>query len=264
MFRRTSYSSVSLCLCGLIILESPAVAQDKKDDKSTKPAVKLAVPLAVVAGSTTKVTIRGVRLDEASEVKAASDKAASDKAQIKLISKGKATLPNMTDAAAVGETQVEIELTLSEEMTAADLTLVVVTSAGEASLVLPVVPKETLFEDKEANDGFARAQPITAGKVLLGAIEKPKDVDVFRIDLAAGQKLVAEIHAARQGSPLDSIVTLFDSRRQIVATNDDQGGARDSRIEVSVAAPGTYFLSLIDAHDLGSPLHVYRLAIGVE
>jgi hypothetical protein len=259
MFRRTSYSSVSLCLCGLIILESPAVAQDKKDDKSTKPAVKLAVPLAVVAGSTTKVTIRGVRLDEASEVKAA-----SDKAQIKLISKGKATLPNMTDAAAVGETQVEIELTLSEEMTAADLTLVVVTSAGEASLVLPVVPKETLFEDKEANDGFARAQPITAGKVLLGAIEKPKDVDVFRIDLAAGQKLVAEIHAARQGSPLDSIVTLFDSRRQIVATNDDQGGARDSRIEVSVAAPGTYFLSLIDAHDLGSPLHVYRLAIGVE
>jgi hypothetical protein len=170
----------------------------------------------------------------------------------------------MIDAAAVGETQVDIELTLAEEMTAGDLPLVVVTSAGEASLVLPVVAKDTLIEDKEANDGFARAQPLVAGNVLLGAIEKPKDVDVFRIELAAGQKLVAEVHAARQGSPLDSIVTLFDARRQIVATNDDQGGARDSRVEFTAPFQGAYFLTLIDAHDLGSPLHVYRLTLQVE
>ena len=93
-------------------------------------------------------------------------------------------------------------MTLSEEMTAGDLPLVVVTSAGEASLVLPVVAKGTFIEAKEPNEGFAKAPPISAGKMLLGAIEKPKVVDVFRIDLAAGQKLVAEmVRAAGKKAP---------------------------------------------------------------
>ncbi len=127
-----------------------------------------------------------------------------------------------------------------------------------------MVAKETLVEEKEPNNGFARAQPIAADKVLLGAIEKPKDVDVFRIALTAGQKLVAEVHAARQHSPLDSIVTLYDDHRHPLATNDGQRGTRDARIEFSAPSQGTYFLSLIDAQDLGSELHVYRLALRVE
>ena len=221
--------------------------------------MKLAVPLAVVAGSTIKVTIRGVKLDEAGEVKAS-----SDKAQVKLISKGKAAAPNMIDAVAVGETQVEIELTLASETMPGDLTLVVTTPHGEASLILPVIAKESFVEVKEPNESFAKAQPISGGKVLLGAIDKPKDVGVFRIELAAGQKLIAEVHAARHGSPLDSILTLYDARRHMLATSDDHGGTRDSRIEFSVISQGTYFLSLIDAHDLGSPLHEYRLTLRVE
>ncbi len=217
------------------------------------------MPLAVSTGSTTRLTIRGVKLDETVEVKSK-----SDKTQVKLIGKGKAALPNMLDAAAVGETQVEIELTLPEDMPPGDLPLTVVTSAGDASLVLPVVAKETLTQSKEPNEGFAQSQTISRGKMLQGAVEKPKDVDVFRVELAAGQKLVAEIHAARQGSPLDSLMTLYDQRRHIVAINDDHGGTRDSRIEFSASTEGTYFLSLIDAHDLGSPLHVYRLTVQID
>jgi hypothetical protein len=231
----------------------------EKEDKTEPAAVKLCVPLAVTTGATTKVTVRGLKLDEASEVKSG-----NDKAQAKLASKGKATVPNMIDAAAVGDTQVEIELTLAKEAEPGDLPLTIVTPTGEVSLSLPIIEQGKLNKVKEPHDGFAKAQAIEPGKVWLGAIEKPKDVDVFRIDLSAGQKLVAEVHAARQGSPLDSILTLFDVRRQIVATNDDHSGARDSRVAFTAPASGSYFLSLNDAHDLGSELHVYRLIVRAE
>jgi hypothetical protein len=255
--------SASLRLCGFLLLSvglvGKALPQERKDDKKEQAAIKLTVPLAVAAGETTKIAIRGLKLDEASGVKTS-----NDKAQVKLAGKGKATVPNMMEAVAVGDTQVEIELTLADEIEAGDLPLTVVTPAGEASVVLRVVAKDALVEAKEPHDGFASSQPIAAGKVLLGAIEKPKDVDVFRVELVTGQKLVAEVVAARQGSPLDSIVTLYDARRQIVAANDDHAGARDSRIAFTAPSSGTYFLSLIDAHDLGSALHVYRLMVRVE
>lgn len=254
------YSFLSLCLCGFIpFLQSLAAAQNKKDDQKDKPAVKLALPLAVAAGATTKVTIRGVKLDEASEVKAN-----ADKTQVKLLGKGKAVVPSMVDAGAVGETQVEIELTLAEEMAPGDLTLTVVTPVGSAPVVLPVIAKKTLIEAKEPNEGFAQAQPIAEEKLLVGVIEKPKDVDVFRVHVQAGQKLIAEVHAARQGSPLDAVVTVYNDRGQIVAGNDDQKGSRDSRLEYAVSTGGTYYLSLVDAHDLGSSLHAYRLTLRVE
>lgn len=257
-----TFFSASLRLCGILLLPVGLVgnvlSQERKDDKKEPAAVKLTVPLAVAAG-TTKVTIRGLKLDEASEVKTG-----NDKAQVKLTGKGKATIPNMIGAAAVGDTQVEIELTLADEIEPGDLAMSVVTPSGTASFALPIARKDALVQAREPNDGFTKAQPIEPGKVVLGAIEKPKDVDVFRIDLAAGQKLVVEAHAARQGSPLDSILTLFDARRQIVATNDDHGGARDARVAFSVISSGTYFLSLIDAHDLGSELHVYRLMVRID
>ena len=254
--------SASRRLCGFLLLSVWLVGNalpQEKDAKKEPAAVKIVVPLAVAAGATTKVTIRGLKLDQASEVKTG-----NDKAQVKLTSKGKATQPNMIDAAAVGDTQVEIELTLADVVEAGDLPLTIVTPAADVSLSLPIVERDKLSEVKEPHDGFARAQPIEPGRVLLGAIEKPKDVDVFRIDLKAGQKLIAEVHATRQGSPLDSILTLFDARRHVLATNDDHGGSRDSRVAFTAPVSGTYFVSLIDAHDLGSELHVYRVMVRIE
>jgi hypothetical protein len=94
-----------------------------------------------------------------------------------------------------------------------------------------------------------------------GRIDQPQDVDVFRIEGQAGQKLVCEVLAARHGSALDSILTLYNAAGRVVATNDDHGGSADSRIEVALPEAGAYYLSLQDAHDQGGPAHVYRLVI---
>ena len=78
---------------------------------------------------------------------------------------------------------------------------------------------------------------------------------------AEGQRIVCEVLAARHGSALDSILTLYNSAGQIVASNDDHDGTADSRLELALPQTGTYYLSLTDAHDTGGPAHVYRLVI---
>jgi hypothetical protein len=85
-------------------------------------------------------------------------------------------------------------------------------------------------------------------------------VDVFRFDGNAGQKVICEVFAARFGSPLDSILTLYHAKGGQLASNDDEGST-DSRLEITLPKKGVYYLSLIDAHDQGGPAHVYRLVV---
>ncbi|MGE3809195.1 MAG: PPC domain-containing protein, partial [Gemmataceae bacterium] len=118
-----------------------------------------------------------------------------------------------------------------------------------------------LVSEKEANNGFRQAQPIQVPQAVEGAIQAPQDVDVFKIAGKAGQKLLIEVHAARRGSPLDPILTLYDERSQVVARSDDDDPSGDARLEVTLPRDGAYFLSLIDAHDQGSPAHVYRIIV---
>jgi hypothetical protein len=68
-----------------------------------------------------------------------------------------------------------------------------------------------------------------------------------------GQKLVFEVLAARYGSPLDSILTLYDDGGRIIGTNDDHDGSPDSRLAVTLPKTGVFYLSLADAHDQGGP-----------
>ncbi len=116
-------------------------------------------------------------------------------------------------------------------------------------------------KEKEPNDGFRQAQSVTLPVVVEGAIERPRDVDVFQFEGRAGQKVQFEVLAARHGSPLDSILTLYNAAGEQLAVNDDFEGSVDSRLEVVLPADGKYHVVLMDAHDSGSPIHVYRLLL---
>ena len=103
--------------------------------------------------------------------------------------------------------------------------------------------------------------PGQAPQVVEGAIQGAQDVDVFKIEGKAGQTLVFEVLAARLGSPLDPIITLYDDKGQALARSDDELPPDDPRLEVKLPRDGAYYLSLIDAHDQGGPTHVYRLIV---
>ena len=94
-----------------------------------------------------------------------------------------------------------------------------------------------------------------------GGIEQGKDVDLFRFEGKEGQRITMEVFAARYGSALDSLLTLYDGEGRILASCDDISGSSDSRLDAILPKAGTYFVGVIDANDQNGPAHVYRLSV---
>ncbi len=112
--RRESYNipAKTHCSASMLLLPLCAVdAQDKKPpEKKEVPTVRLAIPLGIPVGKATKIVLRGQKLDTATEVRFP-----DVKATVKILAKGKATVPAMQDAKLIGDTQVELEVTLPTE-----------------------------------------------------------------------------------------------------------------------------------------------------
>jgi hypothetical protein len=239
----------------LVMLSIPLflLAQPKKPEQKNGPQVLVAIPLGAAPGSKSIVTLRGLRLDSTSEVRAPGSKAA-----VKLLRKGKAAVPNMQKPEKAGDSEVQIELTLPADVPEGMFAVEVVTPGGTVSHQLLIA--RGAVAEKEPNNGYRQAQPLTLPAVVDGGISVPQDVDVFRFEGKAGQKITAEVLAARHGSSLDGILTLTDNRAAILATRDAPLGA-DPKIEFTLPREGFYYFSLTDAHDHGGPAHVYRLVV---
>ena len=241
-------------VCWLLFV-SFGSAQEPKPEK--QPMIGGATPLVVVPGKEIKLVLRGAVLDEITAVKVA-----STEIKVEIASKGKTPVPQNYDAKRVGDTQAEIKFMLPPETPAGKLSLIAVSATGEsAAYEIHVARPEDLIDEKEPNDSFKSAQSVSTGKTIVGVIGDARNVDVFRIEISAGQKLIVETVAARAGSLLDPTLTLYDSKGRIVAANDDQAGTRDSRIETTLSQPGAYFVTVQDANDSGGPHFAYLLKI---
>ena len=249
----------------------PASAQEKKDEnKKKEPRVTVVAPLAVTAGSTVTLKIRGLELLEATEVRFPGAKVAPA-AEVK--AKAKVPVPEKLEAKDVGDTQVEVELKLPPDTPPGELSLVVVTPAGETRPhALPVHAPQALTDEKEPNGGFRTAQEILASSAsvtLRGTIQENNDVDVFRVAGKAGQTLKADVTAARRGSALDAVLTIYDATGRVLAMADDSPAgsetdpraARDASLSFKVPADGIYSVAANDANDRGSAAHPYLLSV---
>ena len=201
---------------------------------------------------------RGLKLDEATEIRLHDPKGSA-----RILSKGKAPLdPKQKDEVGrYGDTQMEIEATLSADYAGPTALLSIVTAAGESPLHAVLVDHEPVVAEKEPNNSFEKAQPLQVGQTVEGVVSAGFDVDVYRFDGKEGQQVVLEVFAARYGSPLDSLLTLYDAEGRIVAVNDDVDGTADSRIETTLPKSGAYYVSVVDANDVGGPSDIYRLVI---
>lgn len=232
---------------------------DKKEEKKPEPpTVILSLPLAVSPGKHHTVLLRGLQLTNVTELKFIPP---HPELAVELKSKEKAEIPKPLEAKQAGNTQLDVRLWIPSELTTNVLAYVAVSPDGESGTnTLLVIASDKLLPEKESNGGFRNAQPINLGDVVSGAIQIEKDVDVFRFQGMAGQRISAEIRAARYGSALDAIITLYDQLGQPIATADD-GQGRDATLAFTLPANGAYYLSVIDAHDRGSVVHVYLLEV---
>ena len=72
----------------------------------------------------------------------------------------------------------------------------------------------TQWDEVEPNDVHGQAMPITLPAVVRGTIyskEKGHDEDCFAFDAVEGQDWVITVNAARDGSPLDSRIEIYDA-----------------------------------------------------
>lgn len=233
-----------------------AAQDDKKAPPDPKPRISMAIPLSVAPGTASKITLRGLNLDQATEVKFAEP---IEGASIAIKSKGKAEIPKETDPAAYGDTKVDLEVKLPAEVASGKVSLVAVNGAGTTSPHEVVVVKPV--PEKEPNGAFATAQPVEAGQTVQGAVSGALDVDVFRIVGKKGERWAFEVEAQRRGSVLDPLLTVHTPSGQILAASDDSTATRDARIQVVLPSDGAFTVTLMDANNAGGSTHVYLLRL---
>ncbi len=118
--------------------------------------------------------------------------------------------------------------------------------------------------------------PIEPGQAVCGRIEKPGEVDRYRITSSSEQKVSVVIRASELGSWLDSVVRVLDRDGQEIAQNDDPGGnsnfqpfngqpppPADSRLSFTLPGNGhPYTIEVYDRYGDGGAEYPYRLETG--
>lgn len=131
---------------------------------------------------------------------------------------------------------------------------------------------ETL--ETEPNDTPAQANAVKHPLVFNGRIERPGDLDLFRITLAKDESIVVDVMAGRVlRSPVDLALAILNPEGKELAQNDDSpytfeatsnrqdSLSGDPRLEFTAPQAGEYTLRIRDVGDRGGPDGVYRATV---
>lgn len=249
-------------LCLLVLpfaFISATLSQEKKaPDKKDAPKVLYAVPLVAKPGEKQKFALHGKNLAGVADVKVSG----AGGAKLKVIGVKGVTVPNNYPADRVGNYELSVELELPKDAVPGKVTLTAVSTSGDSNAyTLLVRDALTAVAEKEENGGFDTAQAVTLPCAIEGTIKAEKDVDVFKFDGKKGDKVRVEVQAARFGSPLDGFLAVYSADRKLLDSADDTDGSADPALAVTLPHDGTFYISLIDAHDLGGANFGYRLVV---
>ncbi len=130
--------------------------------------------------------------------------------------------------------------------------------------------------ETESNNTPEQAQLIELPKIINGRIAESGDIDMFRFEGRAGDKIVAEVYGRRLNSPLDSLLRLTDSSGKVLEWNDDHvlkdshlhkdamgliTHHADSYLLAELPKDGNYYIQLSDTQHHGGGAYGYRLRI---
>jgi hypothetical protein len=118
------------------------------------------------------------------------------------------------------------------------------------------------------NVSFDKATLVEVPVTINGRIQRSRDAQYFRFTAKGGQRFVLEVQARRLGSPLDSIITLFNSEGAQLAEQDDTDMGdpllthhADSRLDYTFPVDGDYVVRIQDVQGGGGEAYAYRLDI---
>src|SRR5579862_8331464 len=209
-------------------------------EPSMAPQISSVFPRGGRAGSTVEVTLSGANLEAASRIEF--------------------TSPGLQAAIVSSDfRKIHARITIASEAE---------TGTHEFRLFTPTGTLLGMFEvgklpevtENEPNDSVAAAQAITFPVVINGRADA-EDADTFRFATRAGQTLVFDILAARNGSKLDPVLTLMDESGRQIGYCDDYYIEKDARIEHTFARAGNYLIRVSASYSRSGPDADYRLTV---
>ncbi|MFM7108569.1 MAG: hypothetical protein ACKOZU_08235 [Planctomycetaceae bacterium] len=116
--------------------------------------------------------------------------------------------------------------------------------------------------EAEPNDDPAKATPATGPAGCLGRLEKPEDVDWFRVEAPKGTTWHVRGWGRRVGSPIDLVINVHrdDEKRERLTGNDDAEGP-DAAARVTVPDQGSFLVRVGDHLRRGGPDFAYWIEI---
>ncbi len=96
-----------------------------------------------------------------------------------------------------------------------------------------------------------------------GILERSGDEDYLSMRFQKGQKVRFEVFSSRLGSPVDSLIRIYDRDGTLLAKNDDFD-SHDSLVVHAFDRDTSVIVSLTDKRSQGSSRHAYRLEITPE
>lgn len=245
---------LAICSAGTVGRSQFAV---RAEEKKEPPVIKVTAPLGIVDGVTVTLLIRGFKLGEITELKFPELKTPP---VFTIKSKGAAPAVQRVPADKIGDTQVEVELTLPVDTPPGTTTFVVIGPHGQSEPRKLVVLEATkVVTEKEPNDGFGEAQEVTLGQTISGVLKEGQNTDIFRFTGEAGKRVKIDVQAAQFGSPLNPFVLLHDADGQLISEVDDGPNGSDLVLETTLPKSGRYFLTIRDAESASSPMHAYLI-----
>lgn len=166
-------------------------------------------------------------------------------------------------------TRVKVRLKLSDDCAVGPHGLRLRTASGLTDYQpFYVGPFPTVDEDEtppKRNDKFENARPIERNTTVLGRMNDQVDVDLYRLEFGRGQRISAEIEAARlgveRGLP-DLHLAIFSADGKRLAEADDSAlFVQDPVLSIVAPADGVYYVAV--RHSIYNAANeVYRLHVG--
>lgn len=118
-----------------------------------------------------------------------------------------------------------------------------------------VIEQEPNNSSSQMKEAPAPALPVAFN----GILETEGDVDFFRFTAKKGQRFRMRVYANSIGSPVDPVINIYDAAVKSLGGNDDADGSKDSRLDFTAPADGTYLVRVRDMLKRGGPDFVYRI-----
>ena len=136
------------------------------------------------------------------------------------------------------------------------------TPLGTPGSQLFTVSAEPETAEVEPNDTLANATKAPLPSTLVGAIDKPGEIDQFQFPAEQGQTLVFQLLARGLGSALNGLLELRDEQGATLATARRSDDGREPVLVYHVERAGELRLSVADTDLGGSGGHFYRIRAG--